>query len=60
MLWDENSVEMSNITTGAFSLSAYVKIIEEEDAVFNITYVYNPTANHRQDEFFSKLIAQKK
>jgi hypothetical protein len=53
LLWDERVVELSNITTTKFCLSASVHVINSNgEGDFKITVVYGPTASNRKDDVF--------
>jgi exonuclease III len=58
LLWDDSKVQVTDIVTIEFCLSASVHIFNS-DRNFKITTVYGPTANIRKDDFFAELITQK-
>ena len=58
MLWDDSVVEVSNVRTSEFCLSANVNI-RNSDSQFLITSVYGPTDSGRKNDFFAKLVALK-
>jgi hypothetical protein len=61
LLWDDTMVQVSNIHTTEFCLSANVHILNSynNEGDFKITTVYGPTASNRKDDFFAELVAQK-
>jgi exonuclease III len=60
LLWDDSLLQMSNIITSEFCLSADVHILNNSnEGDFKITTVYGPTASNRKDDFFAELIAHK-
>jgi exonuclease III len=55
LLWDESTVQASNIVIAEFCLSASIHCINNKEKDFKITMVYGPTANNRKDDFFAEL-----
>lgn len=58
MLWDDNTVNISDIVATEFCLSANVRLLNSETS-FKITTVYGPTASSRKIDFFAELLGQK-
>ena len=58
LLWDDLLVEISNITTTTFCISAMVRV-RESGAIFNVTSIYGPTDPALKDAFFAELLSQK-
>jgi exonuclease III len=60
LLWDESSVQITNVHITEFSLSADVHLPQSSaKGDFKITAVYGPTAANRKDDFFAELVALK-
>jgi exonuclease III len=60
LLWDDSSVQVTNVHLTEFSLSADVHLLHSsEEGDFKITAVYGPTAANRKDDFFAELVALK-
>jgi exonuclease III len=60
LLWDDSAVQISDIQTTDFCLSATVRIpLSNHDSEFRITTVYGPTNSSRKDDFFVELLSQK-
>jgi exonuclease III len=60
LLWDESSVQITNVHITEFSLSADVHLPQSSaEGDFKITAVYGPTAANRKDDFFAELVALK-
>ena len=58
LLWDEDLVEVKDINTGTFFLSAIITITRT-DTSFKFTTVYGPTRSNLKDIFFQELIYEK-
>lgn len=58
MLWDANTILVSDIVATEFCLSANIQIINS-DTSCKITTVYGPTTSTRKDDFFADLLGQK-
>ena len=58
LLWDEDLVEVKDINTGTFFLSATITIIRIATS-FKFTTVYGPTRSNLKDIFFQELISEK-
>ena len=58
LLWDDLLLEMSNITSTTYCLSAMVHV-RDSGVRFKITTVYGPTDPSLKDAFFVELISQK-
>ena len=54
MLWDDSVVEVSNVRTFEFCLSANVNNCNS-DSLLLITSVYVPTDSSRKNDFFPEL-----
>lgn len=58
MLWDENLLDVSDIVSSTYCLSAMVRI-RASGTSFKITSVYGPTDSASKDAFFAELISHK-
>ena len=58
MLWDDNAVQISDVVSTVYCLSAMV-LIRATGNMFKITTVYGPTEPSCKDAFFAELLAQK-
>ena len=60
LLWDDSVVQLTNIQTTEFCLSAKVHVINSGgEGDFKITTVYGPTRGNRKDDFFAEIATQK-
>jgi exonuclease III len=60
LFWDDSGVQVSNVETSEFCLSAHVHPLNSSnEGDFKITAVYGSIASNRKDNFFAELIAQK-
>lgn len=58
LLWDDNVLDVSDITTSTYCLSGMVRI-RATDVCFRVTSVYGPTDHACKDAFFAELISHK-
>ena len=58
LLWDENEVQVSDIVTATYSISATVCIVGS-DISFKLTTVYGPTRSNLKADFYNELVASK-
>jgi hypothetical protein len=58
MLWDDATVQVSNVSATKFCLSATIYISLTRTS-FKITSVYEPTASTSEDDFFTELVPHK-
>lgn len=58
MLWDENLLEITDIDTSTYCLSAMVRS-RASDTCFKITSVYGPTDSASKDALFVEMISHK-
>lgn len=58
LLWDSDAVTVTNVQTGAYFLSATVKLNNSDEKTFKLTTVYGPTRSMHKDAFFQELISQ--
>uniref|UniRef100_A0ACD6A1M8 Uncharacterized protein n=1 Tax=Avena sativa TaxID=4498 RepID=A0ACD6A1M8_AVESA len=59
MLWDDSNVQITDVQITKFCLSANVHLLNSShEGDFKLTYVYDPTAANRKDDFFADLVAK--
>ena len=58
LLWDENFLEVKDISSGSFFLSATITIACNNTS-FKFTTIYGPTRSNLKDSFFQELISEK-
>jgi exonuclease III len=60
LLWDDSVVDITNVVTSDFCLSADVRLINSsENGDFKITTVYGPTTAALKDQFYAELASHK-
>ncbi|KAE8789924.1 hypothetical protein D1007_35892 [Hordeum vulgare] len=63
LLWDTSFVQLSNVQSGAYILSATVALCsnnhDSTNTSFKVTIVYGPTRSNLKDAFFDELVSKK-
>ena len=58
LLWDNDVVDVKDVSIGVFFLSCNVTI-KESNTIFKLTTVYGPTRSNLKDAFFQELVGEK-
>jgi hypothetical protein len=58
LLWDDRTINISNVSIGIFSISQYIEIIGS-DVSYNLTTVYRRTHHNLKEAFYIDVITSK-